>query len=150
MRLTISILVSSILLLNSCNEKQEAQTNTEINNNPIQNVRPIKYATWLDDPENGYSVVKNVSIVTAKVKYIPNELLIRNELKEIGDYTAEIKDSITELYINSKHFELELQYNPNKASGDIAYHKSKNYEDYKENVMYQSFEIQEFVSLQGH
>ena len=110
---------------------------------------PKEYIQWINNPENGLTIVKKINNLKITVKYLPPEYLAYQELKEKKQLSQQVKDSLVNHYARNKTFLLTVgpEDGNNKAGADIMFRGIQKYEEYRLRSVTMNFEMAEFVSL---
>jgi hypothetical protein len=97
-----------------------------------------EFVSWIQDPDNGFRIIRNVDGVSFDVQYKPDQYLDleRSEINKAGS------NSLDERPL--KHFTLKIGLN---GQGDIVRRKS-NHSDVQQDLYYYSFLFQDDIYLE--
>ena len=104
------------------------------------------YLKYLSDKENGLVIEKATGGILMRVKYLPTDYLVFNDLKNNENNTLTLKDSIKQSYQNSMTFMLTIGPDRNE-SFDITKVGVKNYEEFAQRIEEMNFNMTQYVTL---
>jgi len=105
-----------------------------------------EYLHYLSNKENGLIKEKTVSGINLKVKYLPTNYLVYNELKNEVNPTIEVIEETKNEYKNSVTFMMIL--GPDKGeSFDITRVSISNYQEFAQRIEKMNFSMTDFVKL---
>lgn len=128
------LIVTMMATMMSCGGQSEVDTYEE-------------YLKWLNDEENGLVKNKQAGGITLKVKQLPSDYLVYQDLSQEKSITKTMVDSIKKRYDQSLTFLMTIGVEEGKKGGDIMYRGIKNYKEYKERLMTMSFDIENYITL---
>jgi len=104
------------------------------------------YMKYMSEEENGLVKKKSVGGIQMMVKYLPNDYLVYNELKNDQILTAGKIDSVRKTYANSITFMMVI--GPSKdESFDITRVGVADYEEFAQRLEQMNFSMGQFVNL---
>jgi hypothetical protein len=106
-----------------------------------------EYLNYLADPENGLVKEKTVAGVKIKVKYLPEDYLVYNMVKEMSNVKQIYKDSIAKSYQNSVTFMVNIGPAENEEF-DITRVDVSNYEEFAKRIEDMAFNAQDWISVE--
>lgn len=104
------------------------------------------YLKYLSDKENGLVIEKATGGILMRVKYLPTDYLVFNDLKNKENNTPTLKDSIKQSYQNSITFMLTIGPDRNE-SFDITKVGVKDYEEFAQRIEEMNFNMAQYVTL---
>ena len=122
---------SDLLVQSSCNQ-------------PIDDFST--YMKYLSDTDYGLVKEKSVGGLQLKVKYLPNDYLVYNDLKNSKVITKELIDSMKTSYANSITFMMVLGPDKNE-SFDITRVGISDYEEFAQRLEEMNFNMAQYVNL---
>ena len=102
---------------------------------------------YLADKNNGLIKEKSVGGIQLKVKYLPNDYLVYNEIKNNKQLTEDMVDSVRLTYANSLTFMMVLGPDKNE-SFDITRVGVASYEEFAQRIEEMNFNMTQYVKLQ--
>lgn len=105
-----------------------------------------EYLSYLADPENGLVKEKTVAGVKFKVKYVPEDYLVYNMIKDMGNVKQAYKDSVAKTFNNSVTFMLNIGPAENEEF-DITRVDVSTYEEFAHRIEEMSFNAQNWISV---
>jgi len=105
-----------------------------------------EYLNYLADPENGLVKEKTVAGVKIKVKYLPEDYLVYNIVKEMSNVEQTYKDSIAKSFQNSVTFMLNIGPAENEEF-DITRVDVSNYEEFAKRIENMAFNAQDWITV---
>ncbi|MBQ21652.1 MAG: hypothetical protein CMD31_12930 [Flavobacteriales bacterium] len=105
------------------------------------------YMEYLADKDNGLVKEKSIGGIQLKVKYLPNDYLVYNEVKNNKQLTENLLDSLKLTYANSITFMMVLGPDKNE-SFDITRVGVANYEEFAQRIEEMNFNMMQHVKLQ--
>ncbi len=130
----ISVLICVCLLAVSCGKKKE--------------LAEPEYLKWLDDTENGLSLVKKVNGLEMKIKFLPPDYNAYLELSSLKVKNKKVFDSLCNDYSNNMTFLFSIGPSETEENGtDIMFRSIQSYQEYTERVVAMNFEMEQYVTL---
>jgi hypothetical protein len=106
-----------------------------------------EFLSYLDNPDNGYVKTREYENVGFKVKYLPNEFFLMNEMKYADSPLSETEqDSIINLYSQTRTFLLTIKAESNSGK-DIMFYGITSEEAYRERFEKLNFGLGEYIHL---
>jgi len=127
----IIILFAGLILFFSCH-------------NSITIVDQESFYKYIEEPENGLTVIKETKDIQLKLKYLPPEYLAFKDLKKSDEYLD--VDSLIESYSHQLTFMLSLS-SKQEGQTDIMFEGLSSYVEFKERLYSLNFEIEKHISL---
>lgn len=107
---------------------------------------PKEYLSYLADPENGLVKEKSVAGMKIKVKYLPEDYLVYNMVKEVPNLKDSYRDSIAGTYKHSLTFMINIGPDENEEF-DVTRVGVENYQEFAERIEEMSFNAQNWISV---
>jgi hypothetical protein len=105
-----------------------------------------EYLTYLADPKNGLLTEKVVAGIKMTVKYVPEDYLVYNTVKDLPACSQHDKDSIAGTYHNSLTFMVNIGPAENE-NFDLTRVGVDNYGEFAERIEEMAFNSQNWFSL---
>lgn len=102
---------------------------------------------YLSEEKNGLTETRDMGGVVFKMKYLPNEYLVYNELKNTL-YTEIEVDSLRSLFENSVNFMLTIDFKNVEAGDNALGYGTEDYSQYKERIEKLNFSLDQFLTLE--
>src|SRR5690606_22139378 len=96
------------------------------------------YMEYLADKDNGLVKEKSIGGIQLKVKYLPNDYLVYNDIKQNKQITKGLVNSVKLTYANSITFMMVLGPDKNE-SFDITRVGIANYEEFAQRIEEMNF-----------
>ena len=105
------------------------------------------YMEYLAEKDNGLVKEKSIGGIQLKVKYLPNDYLVYNDIKQNKQKTKGLVDSVKLTYANSITFMMVIGPDKNE-SFDITRVGVDNYEEFAQRIEEINFNMMQYVKLQ--
>ncbi len=105
-----------------------------------------KLYEYLADSSNGLVKERDLGALKVKIKYLPKEYIIYNELKTKNDYTKKEIDSLTKIYSGMETFLMTLDFKK-QAPNNVLMEGLTSYEEYKARIEQLNFTLDEYVLM---
>tara|TARA_R110000782_G_scaffold5853_3_gene20219 strand:+ start:4891 stop:5442 length:552 start_codon:yes stop_codon:yes gene_type:complete len=102
---------------------------------------------YLAEKDNGLVKEKSIGGIQLKVKYLPNDYLVYNDIKQNKQKTKGLVDSVKLTYANSITFMMVIGPDKNE-SFDITRVGVDNYEEFAQRIEEINFNMMQYVKLQ--
>jgi hypothetical protein len=118
------------------------------NSSEVKSVGELK--AYISNPDNGLIRTRYLNGISVTVQYIPAAMILAQDIRS-GFIKSDQADSILNEYAVSHHFRITIGPDDRKEnkSGDVMFHKIKNYKDYKERVYLMNFELENYITLEA-
>lgn len=133
MKILISLFIGFIVLQTSCQRKELSS-------------KEALYE-YLADSSNGLVKERDLGAIKVKIKYLPKEYIIYNELKTKKDYTRKDIDSLTKIYGQMEIFLMTIDFKKETTSSNALMNGLASYEEYKERIEKLNFTLDEYVMM---
>lgn len=110
---------------------------------------PKEYFSYLANPENGLVKEKSIAGMKIKVKYLPEDYLVYNMVKEVSNAKDAYKDSIAGTYKHSLTFMINIGPDENEEF-DVTRVGVENYEEFAQRIESMAFNAQNWISLNAN
>ncbi len=109
-----------------------------------------EFLQWIEEPENGLVKEKNINGFKIKMKYLPPEYLVSQELSYSEKHDQQDIVSIYSYYSNNRTFLLSITHPIERGTNpDIIISSSDNYSDYAGKYMNLSFGLNSIIKING-
>jgi len=105
-----------------------------------------EYLSYLANPENGLTIEKVVTGLKMKIRYMPEDYLVYNNVKEMVNCTSRYKDSIAETYHHSLTFMVNIGPDENE-NFDLTRLGISSYGEFAERIEEMTFNSQNWFAL---
>ena len=127
------LLLSVIFLTVSCTQKP---------------VSYEEYIKWMSDPENGMVKTHAANGLELKVKLLPKEYQVYQELKNDKNNSSAKRDSLLNYYSKSLTFLMTIGPDENKKNApDVMMNGVSNYEEFAQKAMTMNFDMAQYITL---
>jgi hypothetical protein len=107
-----------------------------------------QFLQWVNDPDNELLIEKSINGFKLRMKYLPPEYLVIQEMSNETNYSQTELDSIYGYYSKSRTFILSISHPADKgADPDILFSSSRNYSEYAGKYMALSFGLQSYIKI---
>lgn len=137
MKTKIANIILILLVLSSCSPSDLAYKD---------------YLLYLNNPDNGLIKERQANDIVLKLKYLPIDYLVHQDLKKDGIVETEIRDSLEEVYGNSLTFLLNISPKSGKQGrndNSVMFKGIDGIESYKNRAIQMNFSMSEFLSLRN-
>jgi hypothetical protein len=140
------------LFLYGCSSVQDNDTN-KLTNSPYQTESPKKtalspdeYMIWSGQPNNFLIREKTISEFNYKIKYLPTEQLIINDLKKSDkEITVENIAQLEKEYEGMEYFEMRVQVD--QYNDELAKYQISDISEYQTRIAYMAFAMKNNITL---
>lgn len=101
---------------------------------------------WISDEKNGLIKTKDMGGVIIKVKYLPAEYLVYNEVKGKHYSQAQV-DSLTAEFKKTRSFLMTLEFKKTNSGDNVLASGTDHYNEYKERIEKLNFALDEYVTI---
>ncbi len=107
---------------------------------------PDEYMIWSGQANNFLIKEKTISEFNYKIKYLPTEQLILNDLRKSNkEITTENISQLEKEYEGMEYFEMRVQVN--QYNGELAKYQVTDLSEYQTRIAYMAFAMQNNISL---
>jgi len=108
-----------------------------------------EYLKWLNNPSNGIVKVRHVEGFDVRVKFLPAEYLLYQEIsRSDAHYSATQKDSLLNMFKHSLTFIMTIGPDTNDNNhSDVMYYGVKTYKDYVNKDIIMNFDFKQYITL---
>lgn len=109
-----------------------------------------EFFNWISDERNGLVKERDFGRMKIRVKYLPEEYLVYNELKKAGVHrSAKMADSLRTLYGDTRTFLMTFEFEQEFPGENTLLYGAENYEAYKDRVEQLSFQADDYIRIEA-
>ena len=109
-----------------------------------------QFLQWANEPDNGLVKERTINGYKIRIKYLPAEYLVSQELSYQTTYSQNEIDSLYSYYSNSRTFLLSISHpTESAAEPDMLISSSNDYADYAGKYLALSFGLQSYIYING-
>ncbi len=107
------------------------------------------FFNWISDENNGLIKERDFGRMKIRVKYLPDEYLVYNELKKAGaGRSVEMADSLRAAYRDTRTFLMTFEFEQEFPGENTLLYGTDSYEAYKERVEQLSFKADNYIRVE--
>ncbi len=107
-----------------------------------------EYIKWMSNPDNGMVKTHAANGLEVKVKILPKEYQVYQELKNDNNSSPTKRDSLLKYYSKSLTFLMTIGPDESKKNaGDVMMNGVSNYEEFAQKAMTMNFDMGQYITL---